>query len=392
MDTEDVKKILDLKDLLVFSKNFEEKKKEEEENLPYHINVIDELHINENGHSRVLTKLLQYRDEQDKYVFLQSLLNLISDQKPEFGRIMIKNPNITQEKGRIDLWIRDDDYALIFENKVNLAADQETQIYRYIERTKEKKYEEEQIFVIYLSRDGDEPEEQTWGNNKSGYKNSFESRYVNLSFRYDILPWLKDMFGNLKDNPKENYLQSAILQYIDYLEGEKMFRTGKIYSKMNENLGKLVEDYYSLQNEPIESKIAKLLKEKKNVSDVKEQMESLTTKYFNEIYREWHNAIKQKYNLATKSLPKKWLIISVKINGFNVSIIGGTYDNVDSLFYCGVNPVPDDNKEVLKEKLGLSLYSEKDHSIFNSYSLDEYEKVYQFFEDLIEKVINLKAK
>ena len=39
-----------------------EKEKQEKLNLlPYHLNVIDELHINENGHSRILTKLLQYR-------------------------------------------------------------------------------------------------------------------------------------------------------------------------------------------------------------------------------------------------------------------------------------------------------------------------------------------
>ena len=34
-----------------------QKKEELKQELPYHINVIDELHINENAHSRILTQL-----------------------------------------------------------------------------------------------------------------------------------------------------------------------------------------------------------------------------------------------------------------------------------------------------------------------------------------------
>lgn len=42
--------------------------------LPYHLNVIDELHINENAHSRILTKLLQYKSESGRYEFLLYLM------------------------------------------------------------------------------------------------------------------------------------------------------------------------------------------------------------------------------------------------------------------------------------------------------------------------------
>ena len=48
---------------------------------PYRLNVIDELHINENGHSRILTKLLQYRAADGTYVFLESLLHYINAKK-----------------------------------------------------------------------------------------------------------------------------------------------------------------------------------------------------------------------------------------------------------------------------------------------------------------------
>ena len=101
--------------------------------VPYHLNLIDELHINENGHSRILYKLLEYLDPAGDYIFLKSLLKYIAKNCEAFEKICVTNPEITQELCRIDLWVRDKDYAIIFENKVYNATDQEAQIARYIE-------------------------------------------------------------------------------------------------------------------------------------------------------------------------------------------------------------------------------------------------------------------
>ena len=202
---------------LSFIDDFGRKYEEEKRRLPYHINVIDELHINENGHSRILAQLLCYVNEKGEYEILQSLVNyIVSCKKGEssFSRIRVNKPEITQEKGRIDLWVRDKDYAIIFENKIFNAVDQDAQIARYIETTRNYGYKDENIFVVYLSPKGAEPDPQTWGN----FKNSFDDRYYNLSFRDNILPWLKEQVlptVRLKDY----HLQSAIQQYVDYLEG-----------------------------------------------------------------------------------------------------------------------------------------------------------------------------
>ena len=106
---------------------------------PFHINVIDELHINENGHSRILCKLLQYRTKRGNYELLESFLSFVGekymrDEKEiPLEKIKIENPIITQELERIDLWVREKGkYAIIFENKVCGASDQEAQIFRYI--------------------------------------------------------------------------------------------------------------------------------------------------------------------------------------------------------------------------------------------------------------------
>ena len=89
-----------------------------EAKLPYHLNVIDELYINENGHSRILAKLLQYKSQTQQYEMLESLIDFIAEnlKKDSFGSIKVVNPEITQEKERIDLWVREKgQYAIIFE-------------------------------------------------------------------------------------------------------------------------------------------------------------------------------------------------------------------------------------------------------------------------------------
>lgn len=144
--------------------------------IPYYVNIIDELHINENAHSRILLKFLEFRNQRGEYEILQSLLDYISSQcrKDSFKDIHIQRPEITHETERIDLWIKDKDYAIIFENKACGAVDQDEQISRYIEKTKNKEYKEEQIYIVYLPAESKEPEIQSWGT----YKDAFENRYI----------------------------------------------------------------------------------------------------------------------------------------------------------------------------------------------------------------------
>ena len=114
---------------------------------------------------------------------------IVPKKKDCFYLIEICKPEITQERERIDLWIRDEKFALIFENKIYNAQDQDAQISRYIEKTLRKGYLQKNVFIVYLSQDGSEPNNQSWGD----YKNQFSDRYVNLSFKEDILFWLKQI-------------------------------------------------------------------------------------------------------------------------------------------------------------------------------------------------------
>ena len=82
--------------LLELSDAFQSKFMIEKRHLPYHINVIDELHINENGHSRILCKLLCFTNSKGEFEILESLVDYIirTSHLSEFERIEITNPII----------------------------------------------------------------------------------------------------------------------------------------------------------------------------------------------------------------------------------------------------------------------------------------------------------
>ena len=58
---------------IVITKRLIEKHKEAMKSYPYNINIIDELHADENAHSRILMKLLQFNEDKS-FPILDSFL------------------------------------------------------------------------------------------------------------------------------------------------------------------------------------------------------------------------------------------------------------------------------------------------------------------------------
>jgi hypothetical protein len=118
------------------------------------------------------------------------------------------------------------------ENKSNGACDQDQQLSRYIETAISERFAIEQIFVLYLPPlAGKDPEGQSWG----GREKAFEDRYVKLSWRDDILVWMKEkVLPNVRK--KDVPLSSALEQYIDYWEGEFELRGVESEEKMKMKL------------------------------------------------------------------------------------------------------------------------------------------------------------
>ena len=197
------------------------------ENAPFHFNLIDEVKANENAHSKIIGKLLRYK-EHGEFMNLISFLDQIG-----LGQTF-KNPRISIEKDRIDVTILGKDYAIIIENKIHYATDQDKQISRYVDIIKSKNYPINQIYVLYLTR---------WGHKKVEKKSldddlrkELGNRFIPINFKDHILPWVEDVLTKCRQRDQD--LIHGLKQYIDHLKG--MFNQRKKFEKMNKELNEML--------------------------------------------------------------------------------------------------------------------------------------------------------
>lgn len=294
-------------DLFELAKKINQISDEYKTQSPYHINIIDELYINENAHSRILAKLLQFQGPSGAYEILESFIEFIKRKKKsnEFDQIEVNYPIISQEEERIDLWICDYEAncALIFENKIYGATDQRSQLNRYIRKTKDRKFADENIFVFYLTKYGNEPSAQTWGNEETRLK--YENRYMALSYRDDILHWLKDfVVPNIRF--KDIYLQCATNQYIDYLEG--LFSLRHINKSFNMKIQKIISDRLRLETYNEEGAVKKIEETIENLDETRNHLVQLLSKARRNL---WSKYLKDLSKIAEKVAEKYKLVCSI---------------------------------------------------------------------------------
>ena len=224
-------------------------KTEHESKRLYNLNIIDELHANENAHTRILLKLLSYENNGKKIV-LENFINIINKHinNPENKINFSEKTKIFGQFYFIDGYIKSSDgWAIIIENKINWATDQSSQIDRYIDTVKNDKIAENKIYVVYLTDDGTKKvsdESFTKEGNILGFVNEDEpGRFIALNYKDDILSLLRDDTLSQLSYDKEPILVSAVMQYIDYLEGRFGIRKNeKEYNKaMDESLLKILK-------------------------------------------------------------------------------------------------------------------------------------------------------
>jgi len=209
----------------------------EKEKLPFHINIIDELRADENAHSRILAKLLKYKIN-GQYILLDSFLNRINSEGNAQITFQSDNLQIECNKECIDILIEEkNNYGIIIENKIHYAADQLKQADRYIERVLSHGIKCERIWFIYLTRDGSKKIDEKSLSPEN--KKQLGNRFIELNYRYHILPWMKE---EILPNCilKEEWLNSALKQYIDHLEG--LFGLRSSEKEMQKSLEKYILD------------------------------------------------------------------------------------------------------------------------------------------------------
>lgn len=363
-------------------------KTEEEKRLPYHINIIDLLWANENAHSRILAHLLEQNDN-GKFEILENFYRYLSSINENF-QLKISNPTISSEKYRIDILVQQEkDFAIIIENKIHYATDQSEQLKRYIDNVKSLGYHTEQIYILYLTRDEwSEVADQSWGD----YKEEFEDRYIKLTYRNHILPWLKnEVLPNVKI--KDIYLKSALEQYIDHLEG--LFSLRKIHKKMNAKLQEKISELLGL-GKGLDNDILILEERLREIDEVKNQLniikEDIELLFWNNIEEQ----LKRDFptDEIIKSISKTYPQVGI-CRGWNntmVSILIEKEVSTRQLYY-GIAMANEVKGREKKEESILKIAKEfspnsKTSQCWYSYTFTTYENAYQELKNLIQKVDN----
>lgn len=278
-----VEEEVNLQNLFLFIKKFNEIYDREKAILPYHINLIDELHADENAHSRIFAKLLRFR-ENDRYTFLEKFLNDVCEFKLSVIKPEVKK---VDSCGRIDIPIFDEKFVVLIENKVtDKALDQNNsnggQLARYIETIRMYYGRDlEDIFVVYTPRFNREPSDECWVNKDNfSYKNDFSKRYCSLSYRDKIYPWLKNGILPFIDGG-DVYLRSAVEQYIDYLEGVFSLRT--IDKNMNMKLQEFIKRELGLEDDKPVAAIEALSVKEAELNNAFTQIQQIKSMYNRQI-------------------------------------------------------------------------------------------------------------
>ncbi|TXJ44325.1 hypothetical protein EPJ70_08840 [Brachyspira aalborgi] len=177
-------------------KRYEEILEKQGDRLNFNIfDIITDKWKRENFHSEILKFLLENYEE-----FFDNFLESIGvKDKKEYS-----NSEITNEEARIDILIKSEKKAIIVENKINWAPDQNEQLARYYEKIKnghngEQEREVEKIVYIAPSKDKN-PDAQTFGEYEKEIKDRLEKIISFDGSENDLVSCLEKSRDKLKEN------------------------------------------------------------------------------------------------------------------------------------------------------------------------------------------------
>ena len=271
----------DLLNLIMAHHDFLQKQKAEE---PYSVNILDNVRILENDHTKILLDILRYK-KNDHYVILNSFLELIGKECEENPFVIIPNilPQLDFNREYIDGLIEfPRKYGIIIENKINYAVDQYKQIERYICTIQNHGVPTENIYVVYLTLDGQkevsdisftEEAQKLLGNGK---------RFISIDYKHHILPWLQSLHIIIDNQEKEKLLTSTIELYIDYLKGRFNQRTNQ--QKTNNNMANYLEEQLQIRELRLSDRIKIIEQTILSVNEINNTLSYLKEKYLNDIF------------------------------------------------------------------------------------------------------------
>lgn len=328
-------------------------------NRVYNANIITELHANENAHSRILRMFLQYDDGTKNYPVLKRFLEIPKIKNVLSSSVVFKSPYFANEQERIDVLIEEPrSFAVIVENKIKGATDQERQLERYIKSVNAHGVPDDNIYAIYLTDSGDKEVSDLSFTDVAkeclGYKDENDmGRFVPMNYRYDILPWLeKEVLPNCIE--KEELLISALKQYIDYLKCmfgiiENEEQKIQIMEKLKKEIGISGNDLESVE------KCSKTIEEldclKQKVTDIKED---LARNCFDENIKKPFDDFLKKQN-ATSGSDYELVVSFESFNRFDIVVRSKNWEKYNFLvqeyggMYYGLVNIDKSNPYKVKE-------------------------------------------
>ena len=170
-------------------------------------------------HSPFLADLLNsnsFHGQQDLFYrnFIGSIRNLPEAKKTYFLKVAYNDYWVKKEENHIDILIRSfkqgNQFAIIIENKINNAGDQEKQLEHYYEEVQKRcDLSNNQILVIYLTPDGRQPTDYS-------IKIDMQKRLINDNVLFclsimDIVNWIEQCKLNVKSSKVQVILEQYLL-------------------------------------------------------------------------------------------------------------------------------------------------------------------------------------
>ena len=187
-------------------------------------NVLDEMHANENAHTRILARLLQ------EPAVCRSFIRYVGGTRPDLTARLVdgleKEFSVMCCSEYIDARIEYADKVIIIENKVKNAVDQDRQIDRYVQQAL-LEHRPENIYVIYLTRDGEKKvADYSFDESKKilGFEDEANpGRFISLNYKEHIVDWLeRHLTFSIEELQNQPYLRSGIQQYLHYIKGPEL--------------------------------------------------------------------------------------------------------------------------------------------------------------------------
>lgn len=221
--------------------------------------AISDTYKKENLHSDLMKQILDPTTKEIGNInYLKFFLEIIKVK--DFGDL--RNVKVERERNRIDILISNDDNAIIIENKINNAPDQDKQLERYYKIVSKHKKVKKIVYITLSSEDNGEP------SNLKGYGDSetIEKLLIHLpavskdTKKKSLINWLAKCIEIAPENSIGKIFLGQYKQLLAYLGGNILMAKSKencIKEIFNSGLAKDLVDILEKRYDHICESIAK---------------------------------------------------------------------------------------------------------------------------------------